>query len=235
MVFRSNFWRPSSQHDSDQSSDPDSPRHQPSQFDFDQSSEPDPPTATSSSEEIPSDPNELQHAAFRTTSFFLPKLLTRSLGTGRNLQSLTYVQAIQLKVLNAFSTIAVINSEVVSVVANTTSWGRTLQLIAAQEGQPIPVTEDLLQAIPSVEGHEPVTAPEGRQSVSGQSRHLMSKVVDHIRQTLQTLQFVFTTNPRVVTGVDPRDDQDIPIVVDASSPANVSESDLPALVQECSL
>lgn len=113
----------------------------------DQNTDSDSPTATRS-EEITLDSDsddhdqlELEHAAFCMTSYFLSKLLMRSLGTGRNLQGIPKVQRTQLKILNAFLTIAVIDSEVVSVVAET-QWGPTLHLIMAFEGhKPFSATE----------------------------------------------------------------------------------------------
>jgi hypothetical protein len=211
-----------------------------SESDSDQVTEADcPQAATSSSEELDSEmalsPNQVQqHAAFRTTSYFLSKLLTRSLRTGRNLQDLSEVERKQLKILNAFSTITVIDSEVVSVIANA-SWGPTLQLIAtAEDHDPVPAIEGH-HPVPSVEGHEPVTAPEGHQPVSDESPNLISRGVDF---ACQKFRVIFTTNPRAVASErdeDPREDQAIPIIVDACSPVGVSVSDLPALVQQCNL
>ena len=234
-MFSRFFHRASSDSESDQSDPPES----------DQSTHPNHPTATSSSEETPPDPildldsEDAQHAAFRTTSYFLSKLLTRSLGTGPNFNGIPAMQRTQLKILNAFATIAVIDSEVVSVVANT-SWQPTLQLIAAAEGhEPVPAAEGC-RPVPSVEGHEPVTAPEA----TNQSPNFVLKLADLL---CQKFQVIFTKNPRDVASrkdtaskpehTDPDDPTTptTPTIVDVHPPVGVSESDLPDLVKKCKL
>ena len=202
--------------------------HRTSQSDSDSDSDPEPANLpTASGREITltrltHPDSQLSHAAFCTTSYFLSKLLMQSLGTSRD-SEISQTQQTKLKILNAFVMIAVVDSKVVSVIANT-SWRPTLHLFMATDGH---------DPTPFVEDHEPLAAPEGHQPVSDCAPSFTSRAVETV---FKKLQVIFTTNPRVATiEKDKPEDLAILIIVNASPPPSVSERDLPTLVDECRL